>query len=906
MNTEIICFATGKTNENLPECEKQLCTLIGQLELDIPERTQCSADEKQLISAFKEAATNNQAVFLCGDIEVSKELICKVYRLKSEESEEYKNLLIRRCAEVNEEVLSFPEGSNVAFCRETADSAFYLKASGKMIFALPSNPVSLKGIIDDCVIPYFAEEKDIHLSRTEIKLFGISEKEVFSVISAIKNKYPVKIHTHSSCGKITLNISSCAKSVKQADTACYGAIAELKNSFGDSIYEVGQRNLAEVTVEMLKRNGMKVSTAESCTGGMLSQAITSVSGASDVLEMGICAYSNRIKRDAIGVSETVLNSFGAVSKETAAALSKGIRQLSGAQLGVGITGIAGPGRSEGKAVGTVYIALSDGKNFWIRPLTLPETADRDDIREYATSAALDLIRRYLICLPAVLPGACAEENLHLLSSQPDINYSGSAPIDPTPVVTEAQPVEIKEEVAPVYISEQSETPVFVPDENEVESPVLVPDEEPTEFADFINDNYGEGNNSDDDSPEIVAENYDDDIGIILDDDYERPFKKEKKKKESSSKSSKGIKIAFTAVIAVLLVAAIVFGNYFFKIYRDLSQIDTARETYTTLSKEEAFSKLAAENSDFTAWINIGDTKVNNPVYQANDNSFYATHNMNKQKSRYGALFFDYRDTVNGDGKSKNLVVYGQNMNDGAMFGTLSNYQDLSFLNSNSEITLTTAENKEVYKVYAVIITNASKEQDDGHFFDFSRPTFDSVTAFDSWAAELKLKNLYITDLQIGYEDSFLTLVTTSKAFDNARLAVIAKKAVSDDSGATYAVNPSPVYPKAWYDERNLEQPSSGVMTGNSTVSDTSSEELSSEESSLEESSSEQSSSSTPSTPNPTPTPSTPSSSQPESSESQTSGTDSSEPDNSENNSTENSNPESGDSQGNEYENTTTE
>lgn len=875
MNCEIICFASGKANENLSECEKQLCTLLGQFELAPPERTQSAAEEKLLTSAFKEAVSNNQIVFLCGDIEISKALICKVYHLKPQLSEEYRNLLIGRAYNMGEESLYFPEGSHVAFSRKTADSAFVLKVSSKTIFALPSNPVSLKEIIDNCIIPYFAKEKDIHLSRTNIKLFDADDTDLLSVISTIKSKYPVKILTNSSCGKITLEISSCAKSVEQADNACYAAICELQKTFKDNIYEIGNRSLVEVTVEAMRRNNITVSTAESCTGGMLSEAITCVPGASDVLEMGICAYSNKVKMNTLSVSEDILNTNGAVSKETAAAMAKGIRERSGSHIGVGITGVAGPNISEGKAVGIVYVAIFDGENYWIRLLNLPNTYERDEIREYATSTALDLIRRYIICLPSVLPGACNHENLTLLHSQPDVDLT---------VVQEAKS-EIEE------VKHQTEIP---PTSNENEQ-TLTNDF----YAEFIQDDFNTQENSDD-SLEIAAENLFDDSGIILNNEYEPTFKKEK------TKSSLVLKSIFAIIIALFLFFAVVVGNYFFKIYRDLSQINSAREIYSSLTKDEAFIKLSEQNSDFIGWINIGETEVNNPIYQGNDNIFYTKHNMKKQKSRYGALFLDYRSVVAGNNISKNIVIYGQNMDDGSMFGTLNDYQDLSFLNSNSQIKLSSSYGDDIFKVYAVIITNADKKDDDGKFFDYALPNFKNQSEFDSWLATLNSKNLYNTDLQVTFDDSFLTLVTTSDAFDNARLVVIAKKVTNNDSSATYKVNPSPVYPKAWYEKRNLKPQTGSIMTSTGDVSDLSSEESSSEASSSEESSSQQSSSTPSSRPNPSnPTPSTSSGSVPENSQTQSSqpessGGESSSESSSSGESSENS------SSGNESENTTTE
>lgn len=147
---------------------------------------------------------------------------------------------------------------------------------------------------------------------------------------------------------------------------------------------------AEKTVELLKRRNKSVACAESCTGGMLSQYITSVSGASFVFEMGICAYSSRIKQRILGVKSQTLEQYGAVSRRTAAEMASRVRVLSGADIGVSITGVAGPEPSEGKMPGTVYIALADGKDIRVEKLTI-EPDSREAIRKTACSAVFAMI-----------------------------------------------------------------------------------------------------------------------------------------------------------------------------------------------------------------------------------------------------------------------------------------------------------------------------------------------------------------------------------------------------------------------------------------------------------------------------------------------------------------------------------
>ena len=150
---------------------------------------------------------------------------------------------------------------------------------------------------------------------------------------------------------------------------------------------------AKEAVGLLRATGKTVATAESCTGGMLSGYITAISGASSVFSVGITAYSAEAKMKLLGVKESTLIENGTVSRNTAAEMAAGIRRLSGADIGLSVTGVAGPGAHEGKPAGTVYMALSDEKHVKVTKLTV-ESADRDAVRRTACLALLTALTDY--------------------------------------------------------------------------------------------------------------------------------------------------------------------------------------------------------------------------------------------------------------------------------------------------------------------------------------------------------------------------------------------------------------------------------------------------------------------------------------------------------------------------------
>ncbi len=163
-----------------------------------------------------------------------------------------------------------------------------------------------------------------------------------------------------------------------------GFMKELENN------NIEMNALPSLLVEVLREKGLKVATAESCTGGLISKMITDVSGASDVFDCGVCSYANEIKEKLLGVSAEDLKLRGAVSEEVAMAMAKGVRKLSGADIGISTTGIAGPtGGTKEKPVGTVWIGISVmGKNYAILANLATKNATRDKIRQSATFLAI--------------------------------------------------------------------------------------------------------------------------------------------------------------------------------------------------------------------------------------------------------------------------------------------------------------------------------------------------------------------------------------------------------------------------------------------------------------------------------------------------------------------------------------
>lgn len=201
------------------------------------------------------------------------------------------------------------------------------------------------------------------------------------------------------------------------------AAGEAADRLGAYIYSRQGQTLPQRVVELLTHHGKTVATAESCTGGLVAAGLTAVPGSSRVFGTGVVSYSWDCKQALLDVDKATLAAYGAVSAPVAQQMARGVRRRAGADLGVAVTGEAGPVAGEDKPVGTVFVALADARRTWVKELHLEEQADgREAIRRLAAAHVLDLLRRYLEACPAVMAGGILHR---ALDKQPSIPKAGS-------------------------------------------------------------------------------------------------------------------------------------------------------------------------------------------------------------------------------------------------------------------------------------------------------------------------------------------------------------------------------------------------------------------------------------------------------------------------------------------------
>ena len=268
------------------------------------------------------------------------------------------------------------------------------EAEGCHVIMLPGPPSECRPMFQYRAKPYLSE--GVIASHT-IKLFGIGESSMEAQLrdqmNAMSNP---TLAPYAKEGECELRVTAKAASEDEVQSLLRPTVDQVKALFGDKVYGVDVPSLEYVVIQALKTKDLTLGVAESCTGGLIAKRLTDVPGASAAFKGGIVSYTNEVKENILGVPPHMLERYGAVSKEVAAAMAEGARQALGCDIALSATGVAGPDKDDwGNEVGTMFVAISTFKGTHVRPLHLGTRPMRERLRTQAASHAFDLARRYL-------------------------------------------------------------------------------------------------------------------------------------------------------------------------------------------------------------------------------------------------------------------------------------------------------------------------------------------------------------------------------------------------------------------------------------------------------------------------------------------------------------------------------
>jgi len=312
----------------------------------------------------------------------------------------------REMTQNNEKQAYMPENSIILKNNNGTAPGCIIEQGEKIIIMLPGPPSEMNPMFEDFVYPYFKKRSSYTIESRYLRVFGIGESALETkILDLIDRQTNPTIATYAKEGEVTIRVSARTAKGQNPQVLLQPVVEEIGRRIGNCLYSQENLTLDQVAAKLLLKNNITLAAAESCTGGLISQMLTDIPGISAVFMGGAITYSNDAKEEYLGVRHETLLQYGAVSRQTAGEMAEGVRSRLKTDMGVSVTGIAGPGGGTAeKPVGLVYIALSSEKGTFARELRL--FGNRSRIRTVTALNVFDMIRRHVsgIELDASLEG----------------------------------------------------------------------------------------------------------------------------------------------------------------------------------------------------------------------------------------------------------------------------------------------------------------------------------------------------------------------------------------------------------------------------------------------------------------------------------------------------------------------
>ena len=368
----------------------------------------------RLKTALETALTRSQIIITTGglgptDDDLSKNVVAAVTGQKLIPDAETLTKLeqihghIKKVEEIQKRQAFFPENS-IIFKNPvgTAPGCAVPYGQNQWICMLPGPPHELTNMLENSLVPFLKEKFDLGTLYTKkLRVFGIGEAHIAETLGSLLDGQNPTIATYAGNGETMVRVTAKANNPTLASEMIAPIETEIVKRLGSFLYGVDVECLEELVVAELRKKKLHLALAESCTGGLVAKRITDQPGASEIFGFGFVTYANEAKMELLDVPLETLEKYGAVSQQTATFMAKGALKAAHADIGLAITGIAGPdGGTATKPVGLVYLALADKKETFLRclkPHKYYQTRQANRLR--AANHALDMLRRYLFNLP---------------------------------------------------------------------------------------------------------------------------------------------------------------------------------------------------------------------------------------------------------------------------------------------------------------------------------------------------------------------------------------------------------------------------------------------------------------------------------------------------------------------------
>jgi nicotinamide-nucleotide amidase len=402
IGTELLLGFTVDTNG------AEIARALAAIGVRVARRTSVGDTPDAIREAVRDALSRTGAVLTTGGLgptrdDMSKTVVAELYGMPLEFDQAMWEELVARFARLgrapaasNRGQAEVPRGATVLPNRWGTAPGLWFEGPPGLVIMLPGVPGEMRKLVEHEVVPRLAARSQGGVIRSRVvRTTGIPESTLAERLGEIERDVaPLTLAYLPGFDGVDLRLSAWGLRPDEADARLAAGAALLRERAGAFAYGEGEDDLAAIVLERVRGAGLRLGTAESCTGGLVGGRLTAIPGSSDVFTGGVICYSNELKTSLLGVDPGLIAADGAVSESVACAMALGAIRALGVDLAVSVTGIAGPGGgSEAKPVGTVWLAVADGEAVEARRIQIP--GDRYNVRVRAAQGALALLDRRL-------------------------------------------------------------------------------------------------------------------------------------------------------------------------------------------------------------------------------------------------------------------------------------------------------------------------------------------------------------------------------------------------------------------------------------------------------------------------------------------------------------------------------
>lgn len=407
-NTEIISVGTELLLGHVTNTDaRDVSELLSKIGINVLYHTVVGDNPQRLEECVKIARERADIIITTGGLgptcdDLTKEILARAFGVKLVEDKREMDTLYdyinlgKKLTDNNFRQALLPEGCTVFHNTAGTAPGCAFKKDGKVVVMLPGPPKECRIMLKKSAIPYLRQLSDEKIVSHTVNIFGIGESAVDDIFAGEMNAMtnPSMAPYAKECDCL-LKVTAKAHTEAEAEEMLRPVMAEVQEKLGEVVYGVDVDCIEQSVLKLLREKNMTFSAAESCTGGDVAKRFTDMPGASSFFLGGVVTYTNGAKAKLLGIDRDMIEDIGAVSYEVAKEMAENVRRIIGTDIGVGVTGLAGPDGDGVHEVGTVFVSMATAEQTWVKELHLGEYRTRSFIRRMAGNHVYDMMRRYL-------------------------------------------------------------------------------------------------------------------------------------------------------------------------------------------------------------------------------------------------------------------------------------------------------------------------------------------------------------------------------------------------------------------------------------------------------------------------------------------------------------------------------